>query len=228
MSNIPKKIIIHHSLTKDSGTVSWEAIRKYHKRKGWKDIGYHWGIERVGSEYKILKGREENESAAHTKGHNSASIGICLVGNFDIQEPPKEQLYKLIELINDIYKRYGKLPIYTHNHFASYKSCPGTKFPMEWLLNNFKYYDNSFNQSVHKLVSKGIINSPEYWINSDSYELDYFKLLINNFAKKGDFRKNIEWMHEKGVINSKDYWLLNNTYSMENCKLMIEKISKFV
>lgn len=224
-----KSIILHHSLTKDSGTVSWDAIRKYHIEKmGFRDIGYHYGIERVGSEYKIFKGREENEIGAHTRGQNSTSIGICMVGNFDIQSPPKEQLYKLIELINDIFKRHGNLPVFTHHLFAEYKTCPGTKFDMKWLLANLNNDDILLVKAVDKLVDKGIINSPDYWINSDSYELDYFKLLINNFAKKDDFKKNIEWMHAIGIINSKEYWLTSNTFDMNYCKLMIKKISMYV
>ncbi|QEK12567.1 N-acetylmuramoyl-L-alanine amidase [Crassaminicella thermophila] len=115
----------------------FNAIKRYHMQvRGWSDIGYHYVIEKVGDKYEILKGRDEKTPGAHCKEQhcNFESIGICLVGNFDIAEPPQAQLDKLYELLEDIFKRYGKMKIYGHNHFAKYKSCPGTKFPMNKVL----------------------------------------------------------------------------------------------
>lgn len=229
MSNTCSKIIIHHSLTKDSKTKSWDAIRDYHvNHQGWNDIGYHYGIELVGNEYKIFKGRDESKGGAHTKGQNMKSIGICCVGNYDIETPPEGMLYKLIELIDDISTRHGKLPIFSHNTFASYKSCPGKKFPMTWVINHAYGTLSEWAEVVNKLHKAGIVSSPDYWITSDSYNIEWFKKLINNFAKQDSFEADIKWMHLKGIINSPKYWLNNKTYNMDNCKAMIKKISMFV
>lgn len=135
----PKAIVIHHSLTVDGATVSWPAIRKYHINElGWKDIGYHWGIEQVGESFEILKGRMDNECGAHCKqaGMNKKSISICLVGNFDECEPPVAMMQKLKRLLRWLMELY-KIPveaIYPHNFFAKYKTCPGKAFPFNQLI----------------------------------------------------------------------------------------------
>lgn len=135
----PKFIIIHHSLTEDGATVSWNAIRDYHVNvNGWKDIGYQYGIELIGDRYDILKGRMDNEDGAHCFGFNDNSIGICVVGNFDLAKPNDAQLALLKKLVNSLMEIYGIKTENVLGHFETYalldkpiaKSCPGTRFSM--------------------------------------------------------------------------------------------------
>ena len=126
----PRRIILHHSLTADSGTVSWGAIRKYHMETlGWSAIGYHFGIELVGDYYEILLGRMMNEKGAHAEGENHDTLGICFVGDFDLSEPPPEQWNVGIKLAASLCTSLNISPsmIYGHNEFSE-KTCPGTMF----------------------------------------------------------------------------------------------------
>jgi len=136
----PQKVICHHSLTKDSGSVSWGAIRKYHIQvMKWAGIGYHAGVELVlsGGEvnYEILMGRAWDRSGAHCRGQNHDSLGICFVGNYDIIPPPKKALIAGAKIIA-LWLRLFDLSlddVYSHHHFNIYKSCPGTLFDMDYL-----------------------------------------------------------------------------------------------
>lgn len=155
-----KKIIIHHSLTKDSRIVDWQQIRVYHtsyrvdgkivskeeyelrlKNKNgkifepaWEDIGYHFGIEIINNIPEVLVGRGLNKVGAHTRGENVESIGICFVGNFDIIEPPQEvldiALDRIIIPLCEIFELSAK-DIYGHRDFCPYKTCPGKLFDLE-------------------------------------------------------------------------------------------------
>lgn len=130
-------IIIHHSLTQDGQTVSWEAIRQYHiKEQGWRDIGYHFGIELLpDGAYHILTGRPLNETGAHCKeeGMNGKSIGFCFVGNYDEDRPPSAMLVKAAAYIQGLMDVFGIIPanVRGHRDYATYKSCPGRKFRMD-------------------------------------------------------------------------------------------------
>ena len=129
----PKRIIIHHSLTGDSRTVSWNAIRRYHKYTlRWNDIGYHYGIELVGSHYEVLLGRMMNVQGAHTRGYNQDSLGICFVGDFDDRPPASGQWELGIRLVKSLIEVL-EIPVSSvlgHHELASWKSCPGEKFNM--------------------------------------------------------------------------------------------------
>lgn len=137
----PDKIIIHHSLTKDSCTMSWSSIRRYHKEElGWSDIGYHFGIESINCNAEILFGRSPLLKGAHCRGYNKNSISVCVVGNFDTFPPPAGKWEKLKELLNWLLLIYN-IPvseIYGHNHFST-KSCPGNKFDIQKLKNELMH-----------------------------------------------------------------------------------------
>ena len=144
----PQYICIHHSLTKDGTVVDWEAIRRYHKEtNGWSDIGYHYGIERVGTGILLQVGRPESQPGAHTKEMhmNSKSIGICVVGNFDLAPPGLEVMRFLADIVKRKVAEYG-IPVNAvlgHREVGlmagfdwrkgQYKTCPGRHFRMDLL-----------------------------------------------------------------------------------------------
>jgi len=94
--------VVHHSLTFDGAVVDWQAIRNYHLGKGWSDIGYHFGIERINGRPEILMGRSLEQRGAHCqeKNMNGLSWGVMLCGNFDLT-PPDEGLLKELRRLCD-------------------------------------------------------------------------------------------------------------------------------
>ena len=136
----PKYIILHHSLTKDTKTVSWGAIRKYHTEVlNWRDIGYHVGIERIGDYTEILHGRSYNTQGAHCRGMNSESLGVCFVGNYDIIKPTRTMWLTGAVLVNNLMEIYN-IPldrVQPHSKFSR-KTCPGVLFDVDKFKDDVK------------------------------------------------------------------------------------------
>ncbi len=135
----PAKVVIHHSLTEDSRSVSWGAIHNYHtKTLGWSAIGYHAGVELVYSghelSYEILMGRMWDISGAHTRGHNHDSLGLCFVGNFNDVAPPLEQIIIGARILSLWLKLFNLTvdDIHAHREYAE-KTCPGRLFSLKTL-----------------------------------------------------------------------------------------------
>ncbi len=138
-------IVLHHTLT-DRDTTTFEAVNNYHKQL-WNfksALGYYIGYQYfITADGRVYQGRADWEPGAHTtqQNKNYDSIGICLTGNFDTQEPSQAQLNSLKNLIEDLSIKHN-IPFENlkfHRDYATYKSCPGHNIPSDFyekLLNN--------------------------------------------------------------------------------------------
>jgi hypothetical protein len=149
-ANKPKYIVIHHSHTKDGETLDFNAIRKYHLDKGWRDIGYHFVIENYQGDIITKRGRPTDDPGAHAVefGMNRKSVGICVVGNYDEAAPPLGYISLLKKLCMAIIVNYTIPVEHVIGHrdvglmagfdwqkvgptgIPQYKSCPGKYFPL--------------------------------------------------------------------------------------------------
>jgi hypothetical protein len=132
---IPQYIIVHCSATKDSGTVSWGAIRNYHiNDNGWTDIGYHFGVEDYGDEIILLRGRAPWTSGAHCRaaGRNRDSLGLCVVGDFDHEPPSEEKYAAVVAVLTSLCFMFNIPPdrVRGHSEFEPNKTCPGLMWDM--------------------------------------------------------------------------------------------------
>ena len=130
----PTHLMLHHSLTKDDKVVNINAIYRYHTQVlGWRDIGYHIIIENQRGMVNAILGRMLNEIGAHCRGMNTKSIGVCMVGNFDLAPPSTEMWNKCLRVCRSLMEIYNipKENVQGHREYASYKSCPGNLFSLD-------------------------------------------------------------------------------------------------
>lgn len=119
------EIIVHCTATPEGRSYTVGDIRKWHRQKGWSDIGYHYVVYLDGS---IHEGRSVDMIGAHTVNHNAHSIGVCYVGGVDSQMRAKDtrtevQKDSLVKLLKELKKIYPTARIYGHRDFAA-KACP--------------------------------------------------------------------------------------------------------
>ncbi len=125
------KIIVHCS---DSEFGSREIIDKWHRQRGWDEIGYHFvivnGRVKSGETYldaddgRVEEGRSIEKRGAHCYGHNKDSIGVCLIGK---RHFTALQLCKALpELLKDLMDKYDISVdnVYGHREFNRGKTCP--------------------------------------------------------------------------------------------------------
>lgn len=126
-----------------------KEINLWHRQRGFFNIpsglsiGYHYVIRRDGT---VEDGRPVDQVGAHAKGHNSKSIGICLVGGIN-KDGKAEANYTpvqweaLLNLVVKLAKSYhiSREHIIGHNQVAS-KDCPCFSVP-QWVEQNKETFE---------------------------------------------------------------------------------------
>ena len=137
-----KYIVIHSTATPEGKDYTVADIRKMHKARGWRDIGYHYVIYRDGS---LHEGRDVNISGGHARGYNSNSIGIVYIGGTSATEKDKnghlkakdtrtpQQKATLLKLLKDLRKLYPNAKIVGHRDLNA-TACPSFDAKSEYKM----------------------------------------------------------------------------------------------
>lgn len=124
-------IIIHHS---DSDYGSAAIIDKWHRDRGFDELGYHFvigngtnsgdGQVEVGPRWTKQKwGAHDN---ALDNRYNNFGIGICLVGDFNKTHPTQRQIHSLVRLVAYLMETYNIPPDRVLGHGQTkVTQCPG-------------------------------------------------------------------------------------------------------
>jgi len=140
-----KHIVIHHSASRRGNAQSFDAS---HRERGWRSLGYHFvignGIDQ--GDGVVVAGPRwySQEAGAHANAteYNEHGIGICLVGNFNEQNPTPTQWAALRELTRILCNRNGIAPadVVGHKHVRRGGSteCPGTLLSLEKLRDEIR------------------------------------------------------------------------------------------
>ena len=121
-------LVLHCSATRCNQDYSVEQLRRDHKARGFRDIGYHFYVRRDGT---MTQHRKLLEVGAHCRPYNRCSIGICYEGGLDEHGKPcdtrtEAQTERIAELLYKLHKLFPKAKIVGHRDLpgATPKACP--------------------------------------------------------------------------------------------------------
>lgn len=120
-------IIIHCSATKAGQDFHAKDIDKWHRERGFNEIGYHKVIDLDGT---VENGRSISKIGAHCAGHNADSIGICYIGGLDKNGKPadtrtEDQKIALKATVEYFKARFPNAKVVGHRDMPNvHKDCP--------------------------------------------------------------------------------------------------------
>ncbi|MDO6747185.1 N-acetylmuramoyl-L-alanine amidase [Gilvimarinus sp. 1_MG-2023] len=126
-----KYLVVHCADTPDTvDHYNAADVHAWHKARGWDGIGYHAVITRDGT---VEAGRPEYWQGAHVAGHNSESLGVCLIGRklFTL-----EQYRKLKGILVYWLERHPNALVIGHRDLDPNKACPNFDVRQWWAEND--------------------------------------------------------------------------------------------
>ena len=118
-------LVLHHSVVwagNDLATVR-DVQRLHRGDRGWADIGYHYLVGRNGT---IYAARPLNVRGIHVAGHNTGSVGVCLLGNFVNESLTEEQRTSTLLICQWLTLLLTKMThLAGHREFNPETQCPG-------------------------------------------------------------------------------------------------------
>ncbi len=115
-------IIVHHSaLPLTDGPLEIQQMHMELRR--YADIAYQFVIDAGGW---IYEGRSLTIRGSHTGGHNTGTVGVVLLGDFQLIEPTEAQIEALRRLSACLIDQYGITHLAGHRDFQpGVTVCPG-------------------------------------------------------------------------------------------------------
>lgn len=116
--------MVHHSGAPAGQSV--KVIQDYHMdTRGWSDIGYNFLVRNTGA---IYEGRGWDHVGAHCTGWNTATIGVCLIGDYNNVDPPHVALESIGALYDAAQSHVGHiLRLMGHRDSGASTDCPGDR-----------------------------------------------------------------------------------------------------
>lgn len=124
---------IHHSASMNDNSIR-DLYDFQHDKFIKIGVCYHFVIRKNGD---IIKCHKLDELVSHAPNANTSGIGICVDGNFDIEEPTQKQVESLKWLIDYLKETFNITTIRGHQDVpGNATACPGKN--LEKIINNYE------------------------------------------------------------------------------------------
>lgn len=167
-------LVLHNSAGQTYTNDYAAVVRSYYlyhvNGNGWSDIGYNWLVDPNGV---IYQGRAwkntytENVIGAHNSGYNSHTLGLCMIGNYEVYQPNTVSLDRMANLMAFLCDKFGLDPLATtyfstmgeykpvitgHKHSGGGTSCPGVN-----LISRYSWFRNTVHQLLNEEEEEAIV-----------------------------------------------------------------------